>query len=62
MILTNDLRIFPCRRYLGGQVLTNYGELKCIQCSAQYSEHGELITPHRPAKKEFNLQPVGKRI
>lgn len=40
-----ELRIFNCTtvKDCGGQVLDSYGERKCLLCSAEYDENGELI-------------------
>lgn len=47
-----------CRR-CGGQVMSNYGELSCLQCGAPYSEEGNLIEAKVVAAK-YNL--AGPRL
>jgi len=36
--------MMPCQR-CGGDVLSNYGELKCLQCGAQHDHRGNWLEP-----------------
>lgn len=40
----------------GGNLRTEYGETKCVQCSAPHTEDGELIKPI--PNDRFNLHEV----
>ena len=48
------LMIMPCRRCIGGQVITDNGETRCIHCGAEHTPSGELVKPEdeSPNKKQ----------
>jgi len=56
-MLPKTQKLYRCRR-CGGQVMTSYDGIDCLQCGATYTKEGKLLTDHA---KELGLHLLGRK-
>jgi len=52
LCLPHSVVLFPCKKCIGGQVLSNYNKFECLQCGAEHDSQVNLLSPRQPRPGE----------